>query len=114
MTVVYFAVCSPMLESLAWLANQAPRSRRSSRRRISTSCDTTLAHLSIDAVRRYYERAHEECRMIYDRLPSPKHADGGAGVEVAVSTPDLYRSYSLQNHTPVVSLPVSEVRVFVN
>jgi hypothetical protein len=73
-----------------------------------------LAHLSIDAVRRYYERAHEECRMIYDRLPSPKHADGGAGVEVAVSTPDLYRSYSLQNHTPVVSLTVSEVRVFVN
>jgi hypothetical protein len=31
-----------------------------------------LAHLSIDAVRRYYERAHEDCRMIYDRLPSPK------------------------------------------
>ena len=31
-----------------------------------------LAHLSIDAVRRHYERAHEDCRMIYDRLPSPK------------------------------------------
>ena len=31
-----------------------------------------LAHLSLDAVRRYYERAHEDCRMIYDRLPSPK------------------------------------------
>jgi len=31
-----------------------------------------LAHLSIDAVRRFYERAHEDCRMIYDRLPSPK------------------------------------------
>lgn len=31
-----------------------------------------LAHLSVDAVRRFYERAHEDCRMIYDRLPSPK------------------------------------------
>lgn len=31
-----------------------------------------LAHLSIDAVRRYYARAHEDCRMIYDRLPLPK------------------------------------------
>jgi hypothetical protein len=30
------------------------------------------AHLSVDAVRRFYERAHEDCRMIYDRLPSPK------------------------------------------
>lgn len=31
-----------------------------------------LAHLSVDAVRRFYERAHGDCRMIYDRLPSPK------------------------------------------
>jgi hypothetical protein len=31
-----------------------------------------LAHLSVDAVRRFYERAHADCRMIYDRLPSPK------------------------------------------
>ena len=31
-----------------------------------------LAHLSLDAARRFYERAHEDCRMIYDRLPSPK------------------------------------------
>ena len=31
-----------------------------------------LAHLSVDAVRRFFERAHEDCRMIYDRLPSPK------------------------------------------
>jgi hypothetical protein len=30
-----------------------------------------LAHLSIDAVRRFYERAHEDCRLI-DRVPSPK------------------------------------------
>ena len=32
----------------------------------------SLAHLSIDAVRRFYDRAHEDCRMVYDRLPSPK------------------------------------------
>ena len=31
-----------------------------------------LAHLSIDAVRRFYETAHNDCRMLYDRLPSPK------------------------------------------
>jgi hypothetical protein len=31
-----------------------------------------LAHLSIDAVRRFYETAHRDCQMLYDRLPSPK------------------------------------------
>ena len=31
-----------------------------------------LAHLSVDAVRRFYDRAHEDCRMVYNRLPSPK------------------------------------------
>jgi hypothetical protein len=31
-----------------------------------------LAHQSVDAVRRFYERAHQDCRMIYDPLPSPK------------------------------------------
>jgi len=31
-----------------------------------------LTHLSVAAVRRFYERAHEDCKMVYDRLPSPK------------------------------------------
>ncbi|HTT19216.1 MAG TPA: hypothetical protein VMG82_09735 [Candidatus Sulfotelmatobacter sp.] len=32
-----------------------------------------LAHLSVNAVRRFHERAHQDCRMIYGRLlPSPK------------------------------------------
>jgi len=31
-----------------------------------------LALLSIDAVRRFYDRAHQDCRMMYGRLPSPK------------------------------------------
>jgi hypothetical protein len=31
-----------------------------------------LAHLSIDAVRRFYETAHRDCQMLYDRLPTPK------------------------------------------
>jgi hypothetical protein len=31
-----------------------------------------MAHLSLLAVRKVYARAHEECRLIYDRLPSPK------------------------------------------
>jgi hypothetical protein len=30
-----------------------------------------LAHLSIDAVQRFYERAHQDCRLIHE-LPSPK------------------------------------------
>jgi hypothetical protein len=31
-----------------------------------------LTHLSVDAVRRFYDRAYEDCRLIYSRLPSPK------------------------------------------
>ena len=31
-----------------------------------------LAHLSLPAVRDYYEKAHQDCRMIYNRIPSPK------------------------------------------
>ncbi|HEY6766231.1 MAG TPA: hypothetical protein VI386_15860 [Candidatus Sulfotelmatobacter sp.] len=31
-----------------------------------------LAHLNPGAVRDVYERAYEECRPIYKRLPSPK------------------------------------------
>jgi hypothetical protein len=31
-----------------------------------------LAHLSLPAVRNFYEQAYQDCRLIYDRLPSPK------------------------------------------
>jgi hypothetical protein len=31
-----------------------------------------LAHLSLPAVRQFYEQAYQDCRLIYDRLPSPK------------------------------------------
>ena len=31
-----------------------------------------LAHLSLDGVRQFYERAFEDCRLIYSRLPSPR------------------------------------------
>jgi hypothetical protein len=31
-----------------------------------------LAHLSLPAVKQFYEQAYQDCRMIYDRLPSPK------------------------------------------
>jgi hypothetical protein len=31
-----------------------------------------LAHLSTDGVRQFYERAHEECRMVHDGLPTPR------------------------------------------
>jgi hypothetical protein len=31
-----------------------------------------LAHLSVGAVRDFYDRAYRDCRLIYHRLPSPK------------------------------------------
>jgi hypothetical protein len=31
-----------------------------------------LAHLSVSAVRDYYERAYQDCRLIYNRLPTPR------------------------------------------
>ena len=31
-----------------------------------------LAHLSLPAVREFYERAYQDCRLIYNRLPSPR------------------------------------------
>jgi hypothetical protein len=31
-----------------------------------------LAHLSIQAVRDFYEQAYGDCRLVYHRLPSPK------------------------------------------
>lgn len=31
-----------------------------------------IAHLSPDGVRQFYERAFEECRLIYTRVPSPR------------------------------------------
>jgi hypothetical protein len=31
-----------------------------------------FAHLSPDGVRHFYERAFEECRLIYTRVPSPQ------------------------------------------
>jgi hypothetical protein len=32
----------------------------------------SLAHLSLPAVRSFYDRAYQDCRLIYDRLPSPR------------------------------------------
>jgi hypothetical protein len=31
-----------------------------------------IAHLSPDAVQRLYERAFEDCRLVYSRIPSPR------------------------------------------
>ena len=31
-----------------------------------------LAHLSLPAVRDFYEQAYRDCRLIYDRLPAPR------------------------------------------
>ena len=32
----------------------------------------SLAHLSVTAVRDFYERAYQDCRFVYSRLPSPR------------------------------------------
>lgn len=40
--------------------------------------DTNLARLSVNAVRRFYDRAHEDCRI------AEPNADIGAGVEAIV------------------------------
>ena len=31
-----------------------------------------IAHLSPEGVRNFYERAFEECRLVYSRVPSPR------------------------------------------
>ena len=31
-----------------------------------------LGHLSATAVRDFYERAYQDCRLVYNRLPSPR------------------------------------------
>jgi hypothetical protein len=31
-----------------------------------------LAHLSVAAVRDFYEQAYQDCRLVYNRLPSPR------------------------------------------
>jgi len=31
-----------------------------------------LAHISVSAVREFYERAYQDCRLVYNRLPSPR------------------------------------------
>jgi uracil-DNA glycosylase len=32
----------------------------------------SLAHLSVTAVRDFYDRAYQDCRLVYNRLPSPR------------------------------------------
>ena len=32
----------------------------------------SLAHLSLPAVRTLYEQSYQDCRLIYDRVPSPR------------------------------------------
>lgn len=75
-----------------------------------------LAHLSIDGVRRYYQRAHGDCRMIYDRLPPPKQmqtlmqvwkqlwSGGEKDRQLIVNAPDHEVVYPLdpKEHTSVV------------
>jgi len=31
-----------------------------------------LAHLSVTAVRDFYEQAYQDCRLVYNRLPTPR------------------------------------------
>jgi hypothetical protein len=31
-----------------------------------------LAHRSVSAVQEFYEQAYQDCRLVYNRLPSPR------------------------------------------
>jgi len=31
-----------------------------------------LAHLSLPAIREFYERAYQDCRLVYNHFPSPR------------------------------------------
>ena len=57
-----------------------------------------IAHLSPDGVRQFYERAFEECRLIYTRVPSPRKMHTGAGLEAAVEVAKLESGARLRLH----------------
>jgi hypothetical protein len=48
-----------------------------------------IAHLSPDGVRQFYERAFEQCRLVYSRVPSPRKMQTGTGVEAALEVAAL-------------------------
>lgn len=43
-----------------------------------------LAHLSLAAVRDFYEHAYRDRRIVYNRLPTPARADSSPGVEAVM------------------------------
>ena len=68
-----------MGEQLANMVIFAPMARRPNRDKaeVLTEKDLkdlryNLAHLSVTSVRDFYERAYQDCRVVYNRLPSPK------------------------------------------
>jgi hypothetical protein len=43
-----------------------------------------LAHLSLPAIREFYEQAYRDCRLVYDQFHPSPDADTRAGVEATV------------------------------
>lgn len=59
------------------MARRPDREEKDTNQEILTDQDLkelryNLAHLSVSAVREFYQQAHNDCRLVYSRLPSPK------------------------------------------
>src|SRR5579863_975668 len=74
----------------------------------------SLAHLSLPAVRSFYEEAYRDCRLIYDRLPSPRQMQ--TLVQVWKQLWKCRRQWAppneRQNFAVVVSMAAEEPRLY--
>jgi hypothetical protein len=66
-------------EQIANMLGSFPMARRPDREKADMLSENdlkelrhNLAHLSVEAVRDLYERTYRDCRLIYQRLPTPK------------------------------------------
>jgi hypothetical protein len=71
--------CALLSEQMANMLISFAMARRPDRERaeILTKKDLkelryNLGHLSVTAVRDFYERTYQDCRLVYNRLPSPR------------------------------------------
>jgi len=73
-----------------------------------------LAHLSIQAVRDFYDQAYRDCRLVYNRLPSPRQMQ--TLVQVWKQLWKCRRQWAppneRQNFAVVVSMAAEEPRLY--
>src|SRR5580698_8445216 len=73
-----FRRASVMGEQMANMLDSFPMARRPDRAKADILSEAelkelrhNLAHLSVEAVRDLYDRTYRDCRLIYQRLPTP-------------------------------------------